>query len=461
MCHSLPVARAVTDATERLARRLARERKARAEAEAIAERATRELYDLIVAVNASRQALERKVAEDRAVGDVLERINAGIRAQEVFEHVYTSFYGLLPYDRAAIALIEGSGAVRSVWVRAEYARVQLGPGIAAGLKGSSLQTIIDTGRPRVINDLAAHFAGRPISESSRLILDEGIAANLTCPLVAEGKPIGFLFFSSRTPDVYEASHVELLMRVAGQLAVAIEKGRLYDELLEARAQRERFLGMAVHDLRNPLTAITAYLSVLTSGAAGPLTDRQSKALGRMQKASRSLVGLVDDLLDISAVESGLLDLNIEPIDMGALIAEALDAHDVLAAAKSIALVSELGPELESIPADPIRIGQVLANLLSNAIKFSHANTQVTVTAVFDAQYLVVSVADQGQGIAAAELARVFEPFSRAKGVAPTAGEPSSGLGLAIARRIMSAHKGWIRAESQPGRGSTFSFGLPR
>jgi diguanylate cyclase (GGDEF)-like protein len=183
--------------------------------------------------------LERRFAEAAALVRLGEKVNSGLILDEVLEQVFESFQPVLPYDRIACSMLEDEGrVVRAVWARSTHGVAHIGPGYAAPLAGSSLARIIETGRPRIINDLEEYLRENPHSESSRAALADGVRSSLTCPLVAMGKRIGFVFFSSSVPKVYSERHVELLTLIAGQLSLVVEKGRLYAELLQTKADLE-------------------------------------------------------------------------------------------------------------------------------------------------------------------------------------------------------------------------------
>jgi len=178
--------------------------------------------------------LDRKFAEVRALAEVTADINEGLFLDEVLNHIFESFRPLIPYDRIGFALLEEDGnkeiVVRAHWSRSEFEQKIIGKGYSAPLAGSSLETIIETGDPRIINDLQAYLQDHPDSNSTKLIVKEGVRSNLTCPLIAKGEPIGFMFFSSREASTYLDAHVELFQQIAGQLALTVEKGRLYQDL---------------------------------------------------------------------------------------------------------------------------------------------------------------------------------------------------------------------------------------
>lgn len=183
--------------------------------------------------------LERRFAEATALVRLGEKVNSGLLLDEVLDQVFDSFRSVFPYDRIGCSMLEDDGrVVRSVWARSVRGETKLGVGYCAPLAGSSLARIIETGRPRIINDLEEYLREHPQSESTRLARDDGVRSSLTCPLVAQGKRVGFVFFSSHQPNTYSERHAELLTLIAGQLSLVVEKGRLYADLLQAKSELE-------------------------------------------------------------------------------------------------------------------------------------------------------------------------------------------------------------------------------
>lgn len=196
--------------------------------------------------------MERCYAEQSHLLDITERVNQGFFIGEVMEHVYSTFRPVIPYDRIGFALLEKDGkVVRAHWARSDSRELQLKNGYAQRLNGSSLNQILMTGEPRVINDLEAYYDAHPESHSTKLVLDEGIRSSLTCPLIALGKPIGFLFFSSTEKETYRNVHQDLFRRIANQLSVIVEKSRLYEDLFQLNAElletRRALQHQATHD----------------------------------------------------------------------------------------------------------------------------------------------------------------------------------------------------------------------
>jgi len=171
----------------------------------------------------------------RALLDVTGKINSGLVIEEVLNYIYESFGELIPYDRIGCALIDPvEMSVRSIWARANCDSLELSPGYTAPLERTSLAGILESGKPRILNDLQAYVREHPCSDATRRIVREGHRSSLTCPLIVEGRPVGFLFFSSKQPGVYAGAHVETYLEIAFHISVIVEKGRLHKELLETK-----------------------------------------------------------------------------------------------------------------------------------------------------------------------------------------------------------------------------------
>lgn len=250
-----------------------------------------------------------------------------------------------------------------------------------------------------------------------------------------------------------------LTRLNSELANAQrELVRNNTELERLNREKTRFLGMAAHDLRTPLGAIAAYAGFLDEDAGALLNEEQREFLSTIQESSRFMLHLINELLDLSTIESGNLTLKCEPCDLPALLRHSVMLNRTLASRKSIRLDLRLDTMPQALPLDRSKIEQVLNNLIGNAVKFSPPGATITVSAESRGEEVVVAVADHGPGIPAAELQRIFVPFQKGS-VRPTAGESSTGLGLAISKRIVEGHEGRIWVESQVGLGSTFYISL--
>ncbi len=231
------------------------------------------------------------------------------------------------------------------------------------------------------------------------------------------------------------------------------------ELQRLNNEKNRFLGIAAHDLRHPLAVIQSYSEFLIDEASHVLNDEQKTFLTVISSSSEFMMQLVNDLLDVAVIESGKLNLELKKINIISLAEKNIALSRVFAEKKNIRLIFQ--PESESIyvSADPSKIEQVLNNFIGNAIKFSHPGKSVYVSIKSNRDEILAAVRDEGQGIPAHELDNLFKPFTKTS-IRGTGGEKSTGLGLAICRRIIEGHKGRIWAESKEGEGSTFYFSLP-
>ncbi len=186
--------------------------------------------------------VEDRFGELHALLQLTHEINKGLLLDEVLDKAYEALQAVLPYDRLSVALLEHGGRLaRARWVRARYSDIILPAGYARSIKGSSLQGIIASGEPRIINDLSDYLRKHPLSESTDVMVAEGIRASLTCPLISIGKPIGFMFFSSRTPNTYQDVHIDIFRLIAGHLSVMVEKSNLYQQLLRETEKSESLL----------------------------------------------------------------------------------------------------------------------------------------------------------------------------------------------------------------------------
>ena len=232
-----------------------------------------------------------------------------------------------------------------------------------------------------------------------------------------------------------------------------------DQLRELNNQKNEFLGMAAHDLRNPIAVIQNSSSVLSRYLSENLSEKQKEFLKKISDTSKFMLELLNSLLDISKIESGKLGLEITKNNYPDFVRKNIEFNRFFATEKGISIDSALSDDIPLVDFDKNKIEQVLNNLISNAIKYSHPNTMIRIEVLREKNFVVTKVIDQGQGIPENELPHVFKPFQKAS-TKPTAGEKSTGLGLAIVKKIVEGHQGVIGVESEVGKGSTFFFKLP-
>ena len=293
----------------------------------------------------------------------------------------------------------------------------------------------------------------------------GYRSVLGVPLLREGIPIGVIGLTRCNPRAFSEQHIELLQTFADQAAIAIENVRLFDEiqdksrqLEEASQHKSQFLANMSHELRTPLNAILGYTELMADGAYGEPSDKMLGILKRLEANGRHLLGLINDVLDLSKIEAGQLVLELSDYSVQDIAQTVRSTLEPLAADKKLAFKLELAPELPAGHGDGRRLTQVLINLVGNAIKFTDAG-EVAIKAEANDGSFYVAVRDTGPGISAADQAKLFQEFQQADN-AITRKKGGTGLGLAISKRIIEMHGGKIWVESQPGQGSTFAFTLP-
>jgi signal transduction histidine kinase len=288
---------------------------------------------------------------------------------------------------------------------------------------------------------------------------------LSVPMLRERLPIGVLSLTRSEVQPFTDKQIELVTTFADQAAIAIENVRLFDEiqdksrqLEEASQHKSQFLANMSHELRTPLNAILGYTELMADGAYGEPSEKMLGILKRLEANGKHLLGLINDVLDLSKIEAGQLELELSDYCMQDIAQTVRSTLEPLAADKKLGFKVEVAPQLPPGHGDGRRLTQVLINLVGNAIKFTDAG-EVAIKAEANNDAFHVSVRDTGPGISAADQARLFQEFQQADN-AITKKKGGTGLGLAISKRIIEMHGGRIWVESQPGQGSTFTFTLP-
>ncbi len=314
---------------------------------------------------------------------------------------------------------------------------------------------------------------RPLSaaaNSQSLLESTNKAGHLTVPISGPDSPVGVLEFDSpQEGEDWSDDDRQLVEAVAQQLGSALQDMRAHqltqqalEEMREADQLKSQFLANMSHELRTPLNSIIGFSRVILKGIDGPITDTQREDLNAIYNAGQHLLGLISDMLDISRIEAGKLDLTFGEVDLSEIINGVMTTAIGLVKDKPIELVTDVPDDLPAIQADSIRIRQVLLNLVSNASKFTEEG-QIAVSARHigkgERDEILVAVADTGIGIAAENLDKLFEPFSQVD-PSPTRKSGGTGLGLSIARHLVELHGGRIWVESTVDEGSTFAFTLP-
>lgn len=292
----------------------------------------------------------------------------------------------------------------------------------------------------------------------RIAKSQGLRAYACHPLFAENRLLGTLSFGSRQRDQFDAEEVEFMRTICHYVTAAYERVRLIRELRNADRRKDEFLATLAHELRNPLAPIRNALHIMQ------LADDDSAAIGQartmMERQLKQMVRLIDDLLDVSRITRGKLDLRKERVELAAVIGNAVDTTRPLIEAAGHSLTVTVPPYPVYLDADPMRLAQVFSNLLNNAAKYTDRGGRLWLTASQDGSDIVIAVRDSGIGIPADSLSTVFEMFAQVdRSLEKSQG--GLGIGLTLVKRLVELHGGTVEARSDgPGKGSEFIARLP-
>jgi signal transduction histidine kinase len=450
--------------------------------------------------------LQRKRGEEtqQALSRLSDQLSRSLDLGEAYPVFAAAVKAYLPYDRIGVVVPKGESLFLALSVAEPPLPSYQGmdwPDAAA----SAVGWVLAHKEARVVRDLATGHA----FPDEAFLHQEGVRARIMLPLVVGGEAVGAFFVDSRTPGAYSQRHLELLSPLADHLALALQNACLYNEAkghaeeLERRVEertrelqaanlqleaasrhKSEFLANMSHELRTPLNAILGFSELLAQQAYGPLTQKQARYVDNVHTSGQHLLALINDLLDLSKVEAGKLELHPQSFHLREALEAALHVLRPQAEAKQQALRLQVADELSALTADPLRVRQILYNLLSNAVKFTPAGGAITVTArqvrsaecgvrsetnstshlaprtSHDGDYVEIAVADTGIGINPDDLPRLFQLFTQLEQTL-TKSAQGTGLGLALTKHLVELHGGTIGADSAgEGRGSIFTIRLP-
>ncbi len=406
----------------------------------------------------------------QTAAEIARDITSTLTLDELLVRLVNLLCERFSFYHASIFLIDESG---------EYAYVRESTGAAgAEMKrrghklGIGSRSVIgqttSTLMPVVLNDLSQKES-QEIHRFNPLLLHT--RAELGIPLVIGERLIGALDVQSTQPNVFNEEYVSILQTLADQIAVAVDNAKSYElvqtamqETQKADRLKSQFLANMSHELRTPLNSIIGFSRVILKGIDGPITDLQQQDLSAIYSSGQHLLGLINDVLDLSKIEAGKMELSIEEnVNLTDIIKGVMSTTTGLVKDKSIQLRLEIEEPLPMLRINSMKIRQVLLNLLSNAAKFTEKGTITLKAKVQKNQVglaeIFVAVNDTGPGIAEEDQTKLFQAFSQVDG-SLTRKTGGSGLGLSISQHLVQMHGGRIGLESEIGKGSTFFFGLP-
>ena len=421
---------------------------------------------LLNELEARTTQLTRSVGELRALGDVGQAVSSTLDLETVLSTIVSRATQLTGMDGGAIYeydeargefYLNTADSLPQELVEAlRNAPIRKGEG--------ALGRLAVTGEPVQIVDIADERVYQ--SGVRETLIRHGYRSLLAVPLLREGHLLGGLVVNRKRVADFDAQVIDLLKTFASQSALAIQNARLFREIeakgrqLETASQhKSEFLANMSHELRTPLNAIIGFSEVLSERLFGELNAKQAEYVIDITESGRHLLTLINDILDLSKIEAGRMELDAGDFDLPVTIDNAMSLVRERAQRRGIALRCAVAERLPTIRADERKVKQVLLNLLSNALKFTPEGGTVEVRASAYDDRVEIAVADTGVGIAPEDQEAVFEEFRQVGRAAKKI--EGTGLGLAISRKFIELHGGTIRVESQVGHGSTFTFTLPQ
>jgi signal transduction histidine kinase len=414
-------------------------------------------------VEARTRELARSVEELKALGEVSQAVSSTLDLEVVLSSIVRHAVQLSKADAGTI--YEFDEAKRVFVPRINY-------GVSQDFIEAIREAGLHVGDETVIGRAAIKRGPDQIPDLDKVpdyplpyVRRAGFRALLALPLLRENRLIGGLIVRRKAAGEFPEPILELLQTFAAQSVLAIHNARLFREIEEkgreieiANKHKSEFLANMSHELRTPLNAILGYTELILDRIYGEVPVKIKEALERLEKNGRHLLGLINDVLDLSKIEAGQLTLNLGEYSMGEVVQTVFTSVEALAADKKLELKVMIPTDLPSGKGDEQRIAQVLLNLVGNAIKFTESG-KITVKVNVSNETFLVSVSDTGPGLSEADQIRVFKEFHQADG-SSTRKKGGTGLGLSIAKRIIEMHGGRIWVESTLGKGSTFGFVLP-
>lgn len=431
-----------------------------------------------LALNKTQEELDKKVTGLYALQKIAHLVSTTLDENEIFRRIDESLISDLGFDRSAIFIFDSN---RNLECRmgGHYSRADIEKAQAAIATDTIFSPVINNGK--ILSAL-----NTPKHTTDRVAQIFHVSYFVIAPIMTQDGIAGIIFAGNKTGDsLLTEGDEELISILANQVGQSLENARLFEQVYHSHQELENkvstrtkelaaalegvrsinklksdFVSAVSHELRTPLTSIKGFASILMTGKLGAVPPEVKDRLEKINKHSDSLVQLINDLLDISRIEAGRVEMKYELKPLAPIVEAVADLLSPQLKDKKINLSVNIPEDLKPVFVDSSQIQRVFVNLINNAIKFTPAEGRITVKAFDAGDFIQTDITDTGIGIAESDLEKIFDEFYRVDN-AVNQSLQGTGLGLSLVKRIIEAHRGKIRVKSQLNAGTTFSFTLPK
>jgi signal transduction histidine kinase/CheY-like chemotaxis protein len=442
--------------------------------------------EMAASLEQNEAALRRKVIETRSLYEIGQEITSQVTLKPTLQLIVERAHDLLQAEVSLLALREEETGIFAIQtysgtVPESLARLRIRPG--EGIGGS----VVETGMSKIVGDYSKEY---PESPFLGIVQEANVRSVVAVPLKARDVLIGVLYVQSRDPHKFREEDEKLLSALADHAAVAIENTKLFEQtrqhaetletkvnertielivanqelqqanlkIREADRLKSEFLANMSHELRTPMNAIIGFTRLVQRKAADVLPPKQGENLEKVEISAKQLLGLINDILDLSKIEAGKMNLSIMPFDLASLVEACFATVEPIVKRDRVRLVKEVSENLPEVLSDQDKLNQIIINLMSNALKFTEEG-EVKLSAVLEDSLLKIAVSDTGIGIPSDALKYIFDEFRQVDG-SSTRKHGGTGLGLSITKKLVHLLGGTIDVSSVEGEGSTFTVTIP-